>query len=89
MSNFGGRRLIYGFLFGLLAGLVLLNAGFALAWISVHSGYGGHYDVGIFRLSYSPNLGHPVHIVIREGRVGFFLAMCGIAAAAVNVIRGR
>jgi hypothetical protein len=86
---FHGRRFVHGFLFGTLAGLVVLNAAFALTWASVHIGYGGVSDMGVFRLSHHPSLGHPVRLDIREGRIGAFLALCGFTAAAANLVRGR
>jgi hypothetical protein len=84
-----GRRFVHGFLFGTLAGLVVLNAAFALTWASAHLGHGGVSDTGAFRLSHHPSLGRPVHLDIREGRIGAFLALCGFTAAAANLVRGR
>ncbi|MET9781563.1 hypothetical protein ABZY32_10880 [Nocardiopsis alba] len=78
------RRPIRAFLLGAGLGLLALNLAFALAWTKVHIGYGGHFDIGLLRLSYSPNLGHPVHLVVHEARIVFFLLGCRLTSLVAH-----
>ncbi len=78
------RRPLRAFLLGAGLGLLALNLAFALAWTKVHIGYGGHSDIVLLRLSYSPNLGHPVHLVVHEARIVFFLLGCGFLSLVAH-----